>query len=388
VLNILIVTNGWGVKTIAGGEYHILHVLERWGKEHKVSIIIPKSGYLFSKNILLSADNYPIYFSSHENEVGGHGRELIYYLVRIIRSSLFSFKFKQSKPDVIIATSHLIYDVLPALILRKRLNNSKKCKLVVYVHHILRPFRSYKQGIWSNINLLNERISLRLCKKADLVFVVNPEIKDALIAKGFDADKIVITDNGVEHDFIDSVKVNEKRYDGCFCGRIDPKKGVYDLIEIWEQVLKSFPESKLVIIGDGPVYSDVVKRVKNKALGNNITFTGFLSGERKISTIKSSKIFVSPSYEEGWGIAVSEAMACGLAVVCYNLSAYKIFGDGIIKVDVGKKEQMANAVINLIANGKKQKSLTDNSKEVISNMIDWDKISVKQLREISSIVGR
>jgi glycosyltransferase involved in cell wall biosynthesis len=387
VLNILIVTNGWGVKTIAGGEYHILHVLERWGKEHKVSIIIPKSGYLFSKNILLSIDGYPIYFSSNENEVGGHGRELIYYMLRILRSSLFfTFKSKQNKPDVIIATSHLIYDVLPALILHKRLN-SKKSKLVVYVHHILRPFRSYKQGIWSNINLLNEKISLRLCKKADLVFVVNPEIKDALIAKGFDADKIVLTDNGVEHNFIDSVKVNEKRYDGCFCGRIDPKKGVYELVEIWEQVLKSFPESKLVIIGDGPVYFDVMRRVKNKALDKNITFTGFLSGERKISTIKSSKIFVSPSYEEGWGIAVSEAMACGLAVVCYNLSAYKIFGNGIIKVDVGNKEQMTNAVINLIADSKKQKSLADNSREVITNMMDWDKISVKQLREIASIFG-
>jgi glycosyltransferase involved in cell wall biosynthesis len=385
VLNILIVTNGWGVKTIAGGEYHILHVLERWGKEHKVSIIIPKSGYLFSKNILLSIDGYPIYFSSNENEVGGHGRELIYYMLRILRSSLFfTFKSKQNKPDVIIATSHLIYDVLPALILHKRLN-SKKSKLVVYVHHILRPFRSYKQGIWSNINLLNEKISLRLCKKADLVFVVNPEIKDALIAKGFDADKIVLTDNGVEHNFIDSVKVNEKRYDGCFCGRIDPKKGVYELVEIWEQVLKSFPESKLVIIGDGPVYFDVMRRVKNKALDKNITFTGFLSGERKISTIKSSKIFVSPSYEEGWGIAVSEAMACGLAVVCYNLSAYKIFGNGIIKVEVGNKKGISQCVVDLLICDNKRIDLARQGKELVYKMSNWDDISAQQLRVIRKL---
>jgi glycosyltransferase involved in cell wall biosynthesis len=381
VVRLLIVTNGWGVKTIAGGEFHILRVLERWGKDkHKVSIIIPRSGYIFSKNIL-SVDDYPIYLSSYEKEVGGHSRELIFYLFRIIRSSFF--KFQQSQ-DVIIASSHLLYDVLPALILRKRL----KSKFVVYVHHILRPFRSYKQGIWSNMNLLNEKISLSLCKKADLVFVVNPDIKDALVAKGFAADKIVITDNGVEHDLIDSVKVKEKNFDGCFCGRIDPKKGVYELVDIWERVLKSFPESKLVIIGNGPVYSDLVKMVKSKGLDKSIIFTGFLFGEQKISAIKSAKIFVSPSYEEGWGIAVSEAMACGLAIVCYNLSAYKIFGDDIIKVDVGNKEQMAKAVSDLIADNKKLEALGAKAKEVVTNMLNWDNISVKQLKEIMNLMTR
>ena len=379
MFRILVVTNGWGVKTIAGGEYHILHVLERWNKEHMVSIIIPKSGYMFSKNILLSADDYNIRLSSYEKEVRGHSRELIFYLFRILRSSLF--KFKQS-PDVIIASSHLLYDVLPALILCKRL----KSRLVVYVHHILRPFRTYKQGIWSNMNLLNERMSLFLCKNADLIFVVNPDIKNDLIAKGFQANKIIITDNGVEHNLIDSVKVNEKKFDACFCGRIDQKKGVFDLLEIWEKVLKSCPNAKLVIIGDGPVYSDLVKTVKNTALDKNITFTGHLFGERKIATIKSARIFVSPSYEEGWGIAVSEAMACELAVVCYDLSAYKIFGKDIIKVEVGNKEQMTMSITNLIADDEKRKSLAANSKALVTSMLNWDKISVKQLTEIVKLL--
>jgi glycosyltransferase involved in cell wall biosynthesis len=379
VFSILVMSNGWGVKTIAGGEYHILHVMERWNKEHRVSIIIPKSGYMFSKNILLSADDYNIYFSSYEKEVRGHGRESLFYLFRILRSSLF--KFKQS-PDVIIASSHLLYDVFPALILCKRF----KSRLVVYVHHILRPFRTYKQGIWSNMNLINERMSLFLCKKADLIFVVNPDIKNDLITKGFQANKIIITDNGVEHNLIDSVKVNEKKFDACFCGRIDQKKGVYDLLEIWEKVLKSLPNAKLVIIGDGPVYSDLVKTVKNKALDKNITFTGYLFGERKIAMIKSAKIFVSPSYEEGWGIAVSEAMACELAVVCYDLSAYKIFGKDIIKVEVGNKEQMTKSITNLIADDEKRKSLAANSKALVTSMLNWDKISVKQLTEIVKLL--
>ena len=378
MFKILIVTNGWGIKTIAGGEYHILRVLERWNKEHAVSIVIPKSAYLFSNKILSA--KYQIYFSSYEKEVGSHTKELMSYLVRILRSSFFRV---EPKPDIIIASSHLLYDVLPASILRKRL----KSKLVVYVHHILRPFRSYKQGIWSNMNLINEKISLFLCKRADLIFVVNTDIKDTLVAKGFPADKIVLTGNGVEHDFIESVKVDEKRFDGCFCGGIDAKKGVYDLVDVWEKVLKSFPNSRLEIIGDGPAYHDLIKTTKNKGLDNNIIFTGFLFGERKISAIKSSKIFISPSYEEGWGIAVSEAMACGLPIICYNLSAYKVFGEDIIKVDVGNKEEMAKAIIDLLANKDKQEVLAAKTKKVVNNILTWDNLSTEQLKEITKLLA-
>ena len=377
MFKILIVTNGWGIKTIAGGEYHILRVLERWNKEHAVSIVIPKSAYLFSNKILSA--KYQIYFSSYEKEVGSHTKELMSYLVRILRSSFFRV---EPKPDIIIASSHLLYDVLPASILRKRL----KSKLVVYVHHILRPFRSYKQGIWSNMNLINEKISLFLCKRADLIFVVNTEIKDTLVAKGFPADKIVLTGNGVEHDFIDSIKVDEKRFDGCFCGRIVEKKGIYDLVEIWERVLKSFPKSKLVIIGDGPEYPNVVELVKRKGLDKCIVSTGFVSENEKISLIKSSKIFISPSYEESWGIAVSEAMACGLPIICYNLSAYKVFGDDIIKVGVGNKEEMTRAITDLLANKNKQEVLAAKTKKVVNNILNWDNLSAQQLKEINALV--
>ena len=204
----------------------------------------------------------------------------------------------------------------------------------------------------------------------------------ALAPKGFDINKIVITGNGVEGDFIDSVKVNEKGFDGCFCGRLVEKKGVYDLVEIWEKVLKSFPESKLVIIGDGQEYDNISKIVKNKSLEKNIILTGFISEEQKRYTIESSKVFISPSYEESWGIAVSEAMACGLPVVCYNLSAYKMFGDGIIKEVVGNKEGMANTIIGLIGDKDWQESLAATAKKMITDLLDWENISKNELKEI------
>ena len=48
-----------------------------------------------------------------------------------------------------------------------------------------------------------------------------------------------------------------------------------------------------------------------------------ISGKDALSVVKSVLVFVFPSHEEGWGIAICEAMACGLAVVAYDLPAYE-----------------------------------------------------------------
>ena len=160
-------------------------------------------------------------------------------------------------------------------------------------------------------------------RRADLIFVVNIDTKDALIARGFDSDKIFVTSNGVEHEFISSVRAGLRKFEACFCGRLVKRKGIDDLVEVWERVLKYFPESKLVIIGHGPEQCKLIDLVKNKELDRNIIITGYIPEKEKISVIKSCKIFISPSYEEGWGIAVSEAITCGLPVVCYDLPAYK-----------------------------------------------------------------
>jgi glycosyltransferase involved in cell wall biosynthesis len=375
-LRILVITNGWGIRNIGGGEYHILRVLERWNKECKVSVIIPKSGYISSASIL--SKHYAIYFSSHEKEVSSVTIEAAFYLLRILRSSFLKLR---EYPNVVIASSHLLYDVLPALILRLRL----KSKLVVYVHGIF--LRDETKGIWRDVATLSEKISLFLCRKADLIYVVNPRIKDTLVARGIKTDKLIVTGNGVEHGLIDSVKVTEKRFDGCFCGRLVEKKGVYDLIEIWEGVLKCFPESKLVIIGNGSAYNDLSTIIKNRALEKNIILTGFITEEQKRSAIKSSRVFISPSYEESWGIAVSEAMACGLAVVCYDLSAYNIFGNGLVKIRLGDKEGMVKAIVSLLKDKDKQEAFAANAKRIVINLLDWDNISTEELKQINNLLN-
>ncbi|MEI9959687.1 MAG: glycosyltransferase [Limisphaerales bacterium] len=60
----------------------------------------------------------------------------------------------------------------------------------------------------------------------------------------------------------------------------------------------------------------------------NIQLAGFVSEEEKFLLLKKSKYFFFPSYEEGWGIALAEALYCECRCICYELPYYRsVFGD-------------------------------------------------------------
>jgi glycosyltransferase involved in cell wall biosynthesis len=377
LLLILVLINGWISKVTRGGDYHMLRVLKIWSRYHQISLIIPKLG--LESTVFTLSKKSPVYISSFEKEeLKNRKTVVVAYIIRSIKSIFLRLKIY---PDIIVSSSHLFYDVFPAICLHKLKNESK---LVIYIFHLFSSTRSYTDGLWNIFSLLSERISLFLCNKADLIFVDNNIIKIALVSKGFDAEKIFVTKNGIEHDFINSIQGGEKRFDGCFCGNLDKRKGVYDLIEVWRKVIARFPSAELVVIGHGPESATLAKEIENKKLQNNVTLAGYLPEDQKISTMKSSKIFIFPSYEEGWGIALSEAMACGLPAVCYGLAAYDVFGNGVIKVEIGNKETMADAVFDLLSNQTKQKNLGDRAKEV-TRSLDWDDIAAAELREISKL---
>jgi glycosyltransferase involved in cell wall biosynthesis len=380
--NFLVLINGWDSnKLVTGGEYHMLRVLKNWSLQHKISVLTPKLGYQATKEMLPHVDLF--YFSSTENdeEIKSLLKLTISYIIRIIRSV---FVRPKHAPDLIITASHLMYDIIPAIILRKRY----KSKLVVYNHGVWGPYRSYNEGLRSNLMLLNEKISLFLCKRSpDIIFAINDETKTLLIDKGFKANKIVIMRNGVDHELIKSVKVDRKEYEASFCARLVKRKGIYDLLDVWRRVLQYFPEGKLVIIGRGEEYEGLQKAIRIKGLEENIELTGYVSDKEKIAFFKSSKIFAYPSYEESWGITVTEAMACRLPVVCYNLSAYNFLKSGIIKLNRGDMELMASSIINLLSNESKRIKLGLEAEDE-SKKLNWDDISKEELNAVSTLLNK
>jgi glycosyltransferase involved in cell wall biosynthesis len=102
-----------------------------------------------------------------------------------------------------------------------------------------------------------------------------------------------------------------------FLSRIHPKKGCDILIKAFAQLTQKHSDLHLVIAGPGdPAY---VKRLQCQAemlrLANRITWAGMLTGDLKWGVFCAAELFVLPSHHENFGIAVVEALACGLPVV-------------------------------------------------------------------------
>lgn len=101
-----------------------------------------------------------------------------------------------------------------------------------------------------------------------------------------------------------------------FLGRIHPKKGCDLLIQAFS---KFTADDSLHLVLAGPENDDYAQQLRAQAdrlgLGPRITWTGMLQGESKWAAFAASDIFVLPSHQENFGIAVVEALACGLPVL-------------------------------------------------------------------------
>ena len=102
-----------------------------------------------------------------------------------------------------------------------------------------------------------------------------------------------------------------------FLGRINFKKGLDLLVQAMARVVRHRQDVHLVVAGpDDDGWGARVKEwLKGEGILGCATFTGMLLGEEKLAALRDAQMFVLPSYSENFGLAVIEAMACGLPVV-------------------------------------------------------------------------
>ena len=99
--------------------------------------------------------------------------------------------------------------------------------------------------------------------------------------------------------------------------------------------------------------------------------------------MKKSRIFIFPSYEEGWGIAVAEAIAAGLKVVLYDIGTYKIFEKNVIAVEKANIAKMAKIIIELIGN-QNSNDTREGKLGRVSNVLDWQDVANREMQSISN----
>ncbi|MDX2273382.1 MAG: glycosyltransferase [Cyanobacteriota bacterium] len=102
-----------------------------------------------------------------------------------------------------------------------------------------------------------------------------------------------------------------------FLGRLHPKKGCDLLIQAFAAVCRGQADCHLVMAGPDQVgwQKELVGLADRLGVGSQVTFPGMLTGDLKWGAFHTADVFVLPSHQENFGIAVVEALACGIPVL-------------------------------------------------------------------------
>ncbi len=105
-----------------------------------------------------------------------------------------------------------------------------------------------------------------------------------------------------------------------FMGRIHVKKGCDMLIEAFAREMRTDREFHLVMAGpDQENWVPELQRITEKmGIVDRITWAGMLKGSLKCGALNAAEVFILPSHQENFGIAVAEALSCGLPVLISN----------------------------------------------------------------------
>ncbi len=249
-------------------------------------------------------------------------------------------------------------------------------------------FYSLKGKIWHK--------ALQLTKKflqADKIIAVSEYTKSDLLRfyPQIDEKKVVVIHSGVN-----LKKITEEQVDYyaknlslpedyiLYLGNIEPRKNVLNLILAFNKIYKDFPGLNLIIAGGSGWHYGYSRLVLNVSKKNpQIRYLGYVNEEQKSVLYKKAKIFVFPSYYEGFGFPPLEAMQCACPVITSQTTSLpEIVGRAAVLINPFDINDIASAIAEVLKNTSWQTELIKRGQEQVQNFT-WQKTAL-QMKELFS----
>lgn len=248
-------------------------------------------------------------------------------------------------------------------------------------------------------NLLYRGISKFLfsgLKEAEIVIAVSKSTKEDLKKiYSIPEDKIIVIYEGVNHK---KFKLGEKSLEIykkfhlshsykylLHISSETPNKNVEGLIKAFYKVKEKYKISNLKLLKAGvPQYrrdrKKILKLVRKLGLEEDIIFLGYISSEDLAKLYRMATLFAFPSYYEGFGLPVLEAMACGTPVITSNTSSLpEVVGDAGIMVNPRDIDGLTEAIYQVLINEKTRKEMIKKGLDR-AKVFSWEKTAQETLK--------
>lgn len=243
--------------------------------------------------------------------------------------------------------------------------------------HIYRNFLDRLYGKEKDSEVLLNKIQYCL-EQSDLIQVQNIKDRNLLIARGFDAKKIIIVPNGITSGRILMFDTNSRKYQEpftvAFVGTFDFRKGAMDFSTIYGILKKRFPAIKLKLMGTIYSEDEVLNFFRKKHHASIEVIPKFMSAELP-ELLKDCHIGVFPSYLESFGFGALEMMCAGLPVVAYDSPGPSDFVLPELLVPAGDKHALAKKILEMLENLEYLEQKARQAREVVISNYCWDDIA-------------
>ncbi len=384
------------ISAIGGAEKRFIETLKILKREKQIGItVIESSPSLLAKSGVSCEIHEPSTPTAALS--GGWLGIYVAWISWMLRTCIRCLRVARGKRyDLVLAPNNTVPNLIPACFVHLVFH----LPICVVVHHIdilspdthqnfLMVYNTYKEIGFGRFTSFSKALAFfvifAVLRRCDVCIAVSNFTARALVNNGVSKNRIYVNGNGVDTRYIKSFEFEGgKSYDGVFVGRISKEKGVFDMVNAWRRIVDIKNDARLLVIGSGPDIHAVRHIVKKFDLERNVFVKGRCPDKEMYPLVKASKVFVFPSLFEGWGLAIAEALSCGLPVVCYDIPALReVFGkcSSVFLVPTRNIKKLAATILEVLTMSE-TRELTDASKTYVKHF-NWEEVAMRDLQIIA-----
>lgn len=369
--------------TMGGIATHVKGLANVLSKKNKIFLIAPNSKSYFKKE-----GNIEIYRTKRIN------RKHFTTLTTILPTTLKAFSLRK-KVDLFHA--HAIHFGLIKLI-------CKRTPMVLTFHGraTTEAIRSGRIREDSYEFKLLRKLEKTIAKKSNAIISVGTKLKEWIIEElDIPEEKVFVIPNGIDTNLFDFSNENsqyiKKKHNLenskiiLFTKKFSQRYGTEHLIMAMENVIKIYPNTKLIMTGEDIHKEKIIKLAKEKGVINNIIFTGQIPYEDISKYYSACDVFVHPSIDERetFGIALIEAMACKKPVIATSVGGPKEILEG--GEDIGilipprDTKALSEKIIYLLKNEKIANKIGENARKYVVKRFSWNEV-VERISDVYQLV--
>lgn len=236
-----------------------------------------------------------------------------------------------------------------------------------------------------------------LLRKADRLIAVSEASACYSRLLGFRHERIAVIPNGVDlacfNQDTDGARMREELGIGerplvVTALRLIKRKNPSLLVSAFARVLRAIPNAKLVIAGSGRENDRLIHQVTRLNMNNSVLMAGQLDRERVAQLMAAADVFVLPSTVESFGLALLEASAVGVPVVCSDTGGVpEVFHHefNALLYPPGDETAMADAIIRILRDRELARTIAANAMQTAAGL-SWELAARRTLQVYEQVI--